>query len=251
MVRRVTWVLDLDGVIWLADDPIAGAAQAVAALRHRGEEVVFLTNNSASTVGDYTAKLAGMGIATSPTAVVTSALAAASLLTTGQRVLVCAGPGVEEALVTRGCEPVRSGPADAVIVGWHRDFDYARLTAATRAVMGGARLIGTNDDPTYPTPEGLLPGGGAILAAVAYATGVTPEVAGKPHDAIVELMSARWPEVAMVVGDRAETDGRLARRLGARFALVLTGVTSSAAVPTDPEPDVVAADLLDVVTRRT
>ena len=82
---------------------------------------------------------------------------------------MCAGPGVDEALRARGVTTVREGRADAVVVGWHTDFDYARLTAAFRAVHAGARLIGTNDDPTYPTPDGLLPGGGSILAAVATA----------------------------------------------------------------------------------
>ena len=80
----------------------------------------------------------------------------------------------------RGVTTVRDGPADAVVVGWHRDFDFGRLTAAFDAVHGGARLIGTNDDATYPTPQGPLPGGGSILAAVAYASGAEPTVAGKP-----------------------------------------------------------------------
>ncbi len=245
-----TWVLDLDGVLWLSEQPIAGASEAVEALRTRGDRVVFLTNNSAATVDDYVAKLARMGVAAEPDELVTSAMAAASLVSAGERVLVCAGPGVQQALRDRGCEPVRHGDADAVVVGWHTDFDYLRLTAAARAVATGARLIGTNDDATYPTPDGPLPGGGAILAAVAYATGVTPEVAGKPHDAVMALLRGRWPDVAVVVGDRPSTDGLLARRLGARFALVLSGVTSAADLPVDPEPDIVARDLLELTNLR-
>lgn len=243
----MTWVLDLDGVLWLGHAPIPGGADAVAALRDRGEEVVFLTNNSAATVDAYVARLADIGVPAGPADVVTSALAAASMLAAGERVVVCAGEGVEAALVERGCVPAAAGPADAVVVGWHRHFDYDRLTAATQAVAGGARLIGTNDDPTYPTPDGPLPGGGALLAAVAYAAGVTAEVAGKPHEPIVELLLARWPVIDVVVGDRPSTDGLLARRVGARFALVLSGVTVAGAIPPEPAADLVAPDLRTLV----
>ena len=68
----------------------------------------------------------------------------------GERVLVCAGPGVVEALERRGAVPVRDGDADAVMVGFHLDFDYERLRIAARAVRRGARLLATNDDSSYP-----------------------------------------------------------------------------------------------------
>ncbi len=105
-------------------------------------------------------------------AVLTSPMAAARLIEPGQRVLVSGGAGVGEAVAGRGATVVHNdGTAlaeavDVVVVGLHRDFDYARLAVASSAIRAGATLIGTNDDSTYPTPEGLLPGGGAILAAV-------------------------------------------------------------------------------------
>jgi glycerol-1-phosphatase len=108
--------------------------------------------------------------------------------------------------------------------------------------------VGTNEDATYPTPEGLLPGAGALLAAVAAASDATPEVAGKPHEAMLALVAERVGHVDTVVGDRPSTDGALARALGARFALVLTGVTAAAAASSaDPAPDVVAPDLAALV----
>lgn len=245
----MTWALDLDGVVWLADQPIPGAPEAVARLRARGERVVFLTNNSGPTVADYAAKLAGMGMPTAPDDVLTSAQAAARLLDPGATALVCAGPGVVEALEARGVRVVREGDADAVVVGWHRDFDFDRLAAASRAVRNGARLVGTNDDATYPTPEGLLPGGGALLAAVATASGATPTVAGKPHDAMAALVAERVGRVDVMVGDRPLTDGLFARRVGARFALVLSGVTSADDLPVAPEPDEVASALAALVAQ--
>jgi HAD superfamily hydrolase (TIGR01450 family) len=245
----VSWLVDLDGVVWLGDEPIPGAAEAIGALRSRGQRVVFLTNNSSATVAEYLAKLERHGIPTSADDLLTSAQAAAALVEPGSTALVCAGPGVDEALTARGVRTVRDGEADAVVVGWHRDFDFDRLTAAFRSIRGGARFIATNDDATYPTPDGPVPGGGSIVAAVAYATGVTPEVAGKPNQPAAALVAARVGRAEVMVGDRPETDGLLARRLGVPFALVLTGVTSAADLPVSPEPDRVAADLAELVAQ--
>ena len=242
----MTWVLDLDGVVWLAERPIDGAAGAVARLRQAGERVLFATNNSWARLGDQESKLERMGI---PAAgdVVTSAMAAARLVEPGERVLVCGGPGVVEAVASRGGDPVRDGEADAVIVGFHRDFDYERLRVAMTAVRHGARLIATNDDATYPTPDGPIPGGGALAAAVAYASGATATVAGKPHPPMADLIRALTGDEGTVVGDRPETDGAFAAVLGYRFALVLTGVTGEADLPVQPEPAVVAPSLADLV----
>lgn len=241
------FALDLDGVIWLADEPIAGASEAVARLRGSGEPVVFVTNNSSQPVGEVEAKLAHHGI---PAAgdVITSAMAAAALVEPGERVLVCAGPGVVEALAARGAVPVHDGDADAVLVGFHRDFDYERLRIAARAVHRGARLLATNDDSSYPTPEGPIPGGGAILAAVVTATGAEPRVAGKPNPPMADLVRRRLGDHGTMVGDRPDTDGRFARALGYRFALVHTGVTP-AGVAVDPAPDLVAPDLRTLVAQ--
>lgn len=247
----MTWALDLDGVVWRGETAIAGSAGAVAALRGRGERVVFFTNNSHQRVEAYVRKLERVGVKVEAADVITSGQAAASLLEPGTTALVCAGPGVEEALEARGVAAVRDGSADAVVVGWHSEFDYARLTVALSAVLGGARLIGTNDDATYPTEDGVIPGGGALLAAVAYAAGVEPEVAGKPNAAMVAMIEARVGSVEVMVGDRPGTDGRLALAMGARFALVLSGVTGEADLPVEPEPDLVAPDLAAVVTAWT
>lgn len=237
--------LDLDGVLWLGDEPIAGSSEAVARLRAAGHALVFCTNNSSQPVGVVEAKLAGQGIPATGD-VVTSGMAAAALLQPGERVLVCGGPGVVEAIERRGAVPVREGPADAVLVGFHLDFDYERLRAAAAAVQTGARLLATNDDATYPTPDGPIPGGGAILAAVATATGVTPVVAGKPYAPMADLIRARLGPDGIMVGDRPDTDGRFAVVLGYRFALVLTGVAASAD-GVQPVPDLVAPDLATLV----
>jgi 4-nitrophenyl phosphatase len=242
----MTWLLDLDGVVWLAEQPIPGAGEAVARLRAAGHGVLFATNNSAVPVGQQEAKLARHGIEARG-GVVTSAMAAARLVEPGERVLVCGGPGIVEAVAARGAVPVGQGDADVVMVGFDRGFDYERLRLAARAVDRGARLIATNDDATYPTPEGPIPGGGALVAAVAYATATTPIVAGKPHPPMADLVRALGGAEGTVVGDRPATDGAFARELDYRFALVLTGVTRASDLPVEPVPDVVADSLADLV----
>ena len=238
---------DLDGVVWLAHEPIPGSVEAIARLRAAGHRVVFVTNNSSARVEAQEAALAAIGVPARGD-VLTSAMAAAQLVEPGERVLACAGDGVVQALTARGAVVVSEGPADAVVVGWHRNFDYAGLTRATTAVLGGARLIGTNDDATYPTPDGPIPGGGALLAAVATASGTSPTIAGKPHEPMAELVRSTVgyaaASVAVMVGDRPSTDGRFALTLGCRYAHVRSGVTPGAAAEMEPAID--AADLAGV-----
>jgi 4-nitrophenyl phosphatase len=243
---------DLDGVIWRGDQPITPAAEGIATLRAAGLRVAFVSNNSNSPVTDVVAKLARMGVPATPRDVVTSAMAAAWLLAqslpAGARVLVCAGPGVREALAEVGLVAVDAGPADAVVVGFHREFDYDGLDRASAAVRAGARFVATNVDATYPVPGGLIPGAGALVAAVATAAGRRPEVAGKPEAPTVGIIRERFGTSGVVVGDRPSTDGALATALGWPFALVLSGVTAAVAPPggeaiPEPPPPFVCADL--------
>ena len=239
---------DLDGVIWLAQVPIPGSVEAVARLRAGGRRVVFVTNNSSVVVAAQEEALASIGIPAVGD-VLTSAMAAAALVTAGERVLVCGGPGVAEAVGSRGAIAIAGDdPAgvevDAVVVGFHRTFDYERMRIAATAVRRGARLLATNDDATYPTPDGPIPGGGAILASIATATGRQPVIAGKPYEpmaaAVRALLGAPAGDVLMV-GDRASTDGAFAVTLGCPFALVRTGVT----LPGDEVGVPVAIDAAD------
>ncbi len=226
-------LLDLDGVVWLSQVPVAGSVDAVARLRRSGRRVVFVTNNSGARLADQEAALAAIGIPADGD-VMTSAIAAAALVRAGERVLACGGPGVVEAVASIGAIPVagddpRGIDADVVVVGFHREFDYERMRIAATAVRNGARLIGTNDDATYPTPDGPIPGGGAILAAVRTASGGDPTIAGKPYApmaaAIDQLLGGIPAGQITMVGDRPSTDGAFAVALGCPFALVRSGVT--------------------------
>jgi HAD superfamily hydrolase (TIGR01450 family) len=242
-----TWVIDLDGVIWLTGEPIGDVAGAVNALHAAGVRTLFATNNSAPTRAELHKRLANCGITTTDADLLSSADVAAEMLPVGSTALVVADDGVREALTSRGVTIVPEGPADAVIVGWTRSFTFDSIDLAARAVRGGARLIGTNEDPTHPTPHGLSPGCGALLAAVATAAETTPEVAGKPHLPTADAIKARATDLSMMVGDRPSTDGALATQMGIPFSLVLSGVTTADEVPNDPAPHAVAADLATLV----
>ncbi len=244
-----TWVVDLDGVVWLRGRPIPGVDEAVARLRGAGVRVLFATNNSAPTRAELHRQLAGCGITADDTDLLRSADVAAGMLAPGTTVVVLGDDGVREAVAARGVREVPEGPSDAVVVGLTRRFSYEGLARAAAAARAGARLVGTNEDPTYPTPDGLEPGAGALLAAVATAAEVRPEVAGKPHRPTADAITARVAqgELRVMVGDRPATDGALAAQLGIPFALVLSGVTPPQEVPADTGAAVVAADLRALV----
>lgn len=249
-------LVDLDGVVWLSHVPIPGSVDAIARLRAEGRRVVFVTNNSSARLADQEAALAAIGIPAEGD-VMTSAIAAAALVQAGQRVLTCGGVGVTEAVTSVGAVAVagddpEGAHVDVVIVGFHREFDYERMRIAATAVRNGARLIGTNDDATYPTPEGPIPGGGAILAAVATAADTPAVVAGKPYEpmaaAIATMLDHPAADRLLMVGDRPSTDGRFAVALGCPFALVRSGVTRPGA-PIDVPTAIDVDDLATVVDR--
>jgi 4-nitrophenyl phosphatase len=239
MTAKPAVFCDLDGVIWLAHEPIEGSVQAVARLRENGHRVMFVTNNSYATEAEQVAALESLGIPANGE-VLTSAMACGRLLPPESRVLVCGGPGIVEAVHRYGATVLDHAyvdeypdEVDVVVVGFHRHFDYEILRRAARAVRSGALFLATNQDPTYPTPEGEIPGGGSILAAIETAAGRAATVAGKPHHtmarALREMSGLFDDEVlisqAVMVGDRPSTDGTFAENLGCRFALVRSGVT--------------------------
>jgi len=224
------WIVDLDGVVWLTGQPIGDVLHAISTLRSRGARVVFATNNSAPTTAELLARLEAFGVTSSADELVTSAEAAASLVRPGQSVRVLAEGGVLEALETRGVTVAEGEQADAAMVGWTRSFDFDALAATASAARASGRLVGTNEDPTHPTPEGLMPGAGALLAAVATASGVRPDIAGKPHGPMADLMKSKFgfedgDASVVMIGDQPRTDGRLAERLKIPFGLVDSGVT--------------------------
>ena len=238
-------------MIWRGTETVPGAPEAVAALRSAGHPIAFVTNSAQRTPVQVAAKLASHGIPDAEDLVVTAAMAAAEMVEPGARALAIGSDGLLEALRARDVELVDDGPADVVVLGISLRFDYDAMTRAMQAIHGGARFIATNTDATFPDADGgLLPGNGALVAAVATAGGVTPDVAGKPHEPIAALVRERLGSSGVMVGDRPETDGLFATAVGYDFALVLTGVVGPDDLPVEPSPRFVADDLLALVNER-
>jgi HAD superfamily hydrolase (TIGR01450 family) len=240
-VDRRTWVIDLDGVVWLAGTPIPGGSEAIAAIRRRGDAVLFATNNSAPTDDQLIERLGRAGIDAHRDEIVTAAHAAVAMVPEGASVLCIADGGVRAALDGAGIRIVDER-ADVVIVGWTATFDYATLDRAARSVREGAVFIGTNPDPTHPTPDGLRPGTGALIAAVEVAGGRRATYAGKPNAPMVKLIRDRAPSIAAVIGDQVATDGALATALAVPFGHVQSGVDVAVS-----GEGISGATLLDVV----
>jgi HAD superfamily hydrolase (TIGR01450 family) len=248
-----TIIFDLDGVLYLGDQVIPGVTEALTTFEQAGFQLLFATNASVATPQVIAGKLARLTETNVlPESVLTSALATAYLLKgEADRVYVMGGEGIRAALrdvgVTIWQEPTE---VDAVVVGIDYDLTYSALSDAVTAAIQSQRLIGTNSDVAFPTPQGLRPGGGTLAGAVSAASGVEPLFAGKPHQPMLELLlnSIRHEEVWMV-GDRADTDLALAARANWKSALTLTGVTKAAGeVPNELRPDLVVGSVADLAS---
>jgi HAD superfamily hydrolase (TIGR01450 family) len=231
-------VVDLDGVVWLAGEPIEGAAEAIAALRASGTRLLFLTNEPARSRAQVAARLAEIGIEARPADVLTSATAAARVAgglkgLPNRRALVVGPPALQDEIREVGFELAPAGAgrdAAVVVVGGHDRFDYDELRGATLAVRNGARLFATGRDAVFPTPDGLWPGTGAVLAAIETASGAQATVVGKPEPVIFEMARealAGCMRIA-VIGDNLVADIAGAKRAGLGAILVLTGTCGPA-----------------------
>lgn len=243
-VRAV--LVDMDGVLYLADERLPGAARLLGWLEERSFPFLLVTNNSSLSPEAYAAKLRRLGMPAPPERILTSAVATAELVAArhpGARVLVVGEEGLRQALEGAGLRVVEEDP-DLVVAGIDRAFTYQRGRAAALAIRRGAAFVGTNPDLTFPTPEGLVPGAGAILAFLEAASGRRPLIVGKPERPLFEQALRRLgtrPEETLMVGDRADTDVEGARRAGLRTALVRTGVARD--TPGDGGADWVFQDL--------
>ena len=247
-------VFDLDGVVYLIDRPIPGAAEAVERLRAGGTPVAYVTNNASRRAGDVAHLLTGMGVPAAAGEVLTSAAAAAALLTeklpAGAPVLVVGADALRAEVRDAGLRPVEAyddQPA-AVVQGYGPDVGWRILAEAALSVRAGAIWVATNTDRTLPSPRGPLPGNGSLVAVLRTALGRGPDlVVGKPEPALFTTAAARsGARRPLVVGDRLDTDIEGAVGAGIDSLLVLTGVSGPAellSAPPERRPAFLAADL--------
>jgi NagD protein len=248
-------VFDLDGTVYLGDELLPGAREALAALK-RQARVVYLTNKPLDLPEIYARKLTKLGIATEAQEVVSSLDALLAYLgqrASGARLFVVGEETLLDVLRAAGYTLTQAArDVDVVVVSFDRTFDYRKLKIAFDAVRRGARIVATNPDPYCPSPDGGLPDCAAMLAAIEACTGAKAEaIVGKPsaHMATAVLGRLGLPAgETLLVGDRLATDMRMARAVGMAGALVLTGVTTLAEAESaaDP-PDYVIAGLPDLL----
>ena len=247
-------VLDMDGVLWRSSQPVGDLPAIFRRIDDLGLKVICATNNSTSTPEQFAAKLATLGVTLSPEWILNSAQASAAYLNKlhpqGGPVYLVGEIGLQLAF-----QPFGFWNTDrdviAVVAGMDRQITYTKLSVASSLIRSGALFIGTNGDKTFPTPDGLLPGAGSILAAIETASGVAPTLIGKPSPYLYQVALERLgtsAEETLAVGDRLETDILGGQRAGMRTALVLSGVSTRADVDRWPTPpDLVAADLAELL----
>lgn len=248
-------VCDLDGVIYRGSNVIPGAPEAVESIRAKGIEVVFATNNATHTVEQYAATLRRLGIHTKPDQIVTSAIVTVEeIIRRGWAdgtVFLVGGDGIRDRCVKAGLrlvEGMAARTADIVIVSGTPQLTYDHIRTAAFAVRAGARFLATNADPTFPAPDGLWPGAGAVLAAIQVASGRAAEVLGKPHRPMMEAIGRRLEGRSRIgaIGDQPGTDLAGASAMGWTTILVLSGVTDDdAAAALDDRPDLTAATIVE------
>lgn len=234
---RKTFVFDLDGVVWRGREVMPHVEETLAALRRRGHRVFFCTNNSRYRRSDYTSFLSETGIEAALGEIMTSGYACALYLANnggeGKTAFVVGEEGLVAELRAQGVNAVQERlpePPDYVVVGLDKQFTYNKLALAQEGILLGAEYIATNADTTFPAPGGkLMPGNGSLVAAVSAATGMEPVITGKPEpfllEKIIELSGGAKAD-CIVVGDRLDSDIKMAKRVGCPSALVLTGIST-------------------------
>jgi HAD superfamily hydrolase (TIGR01450 family) len=252
-------ILDLDGCVWVGDEPTPRAPEAIAALREGAKRVAFVTNNPRHSAEDYVTKLWGLGVKASPGDVVTVGGAMQHLLAdtrTGRTAFVIGSEALCKHVTAAGLRILNgtdlASRAEVVIVGGTDEISYDELRSAALAARRSGDLLATSRDPTYPMPDGLWPGTGAILAAVEVASGRTAQSVGKPEPQLLLTAIDRLGDGStLMIGDRIDTDLAAAAKAHVDGALVLTGGATSeeAAAAPDPKPVAVADDLASLVLR--
>lgn len=228
------YVFDLDGTIYLGDRLLPGAARLIRELRRRGLGVRFLSNNPTKDPAQYAAKLAGLGLPTDTDDIANTVVTTVRWLLEhhpGKTVFPISEEPLKRALAAAGI-PMSEDPEriDIVIASYDRAFDYRKLQIAFDAIWFHRRafLIQTNPDRFCPFPGGRGEPDCAAMTAAIEACANTTCVAsmGKPdpimlHEALAGLDVP--VERAVMVGDRLQTDIKMALDGGMTSALVLTG----------------------------
>jgi arabinose operon protein AraL len=260
------FVFDLDGTVYLGDQALPGAVEALQLLRRQGKRIVFVSNKPLQTRSDYAVKLNNLGIMASREDVITSGFVLGHHLAQSQphlRLYVVGEQSLRDELRDHGLivqdeyldqdpqQVIHPQDVDAVVVAFDRTLDYRKLNTAYQALQNGARFFATNADKACPMPGGAIPDAGGTIAALEHMTGRKLELlAGKPSPLIMGIALEKLgllPRRCMMVGDRLETDIRMGQAAGTFTAATLTGAsTRQQAEAMSPAPDFIVGSLLEL-----
>jgi len=242
-------LLDLDGVVYLRDEPLPGSLDAVARLRAAGMAVRFVTNTTRTPHAQILDKLIGLGIDVAPDELLTPAASARKMIEQGElapMLLVHPDLAVDFAGLPKGNR-------EAVVVGdAGKGFTYDALNQAFRALERGAEFLALADNRAFRDGDGELSlDAGPFVRALAYAANREPVVLGKPAPdffaAALAGMGCAAHEAAMV-GDDVEADVGGAMAAGLTGVLVRTGkYQPGVEARIDPPPSAVCDDLAAAV----
>jgi NagD protein len=237
--NKKAFICDMDGVIYHGQRLLDGVLAFMGWLKDQQKKFLFLTNSSERSPADLRERLGRMGIDVSEEHFMTSALATASFLSSqqpGARVYMIGGKGLQEALLGTGCILTDDRP-DYVVLGESQDYTYDKLELAIKAVLAGAKLIGTNPDVSGPGERGVVPACKALIAPIEIATGHQAYFIGKPNPLIMRHSLKRLDcrrEDTVIIGDRMDTDIIAGIESEIQTVLVLSGITSRADVEKFP-----------------
>ena len=225
------FAFDLDGVIWRGKEEVPGAADALRRVRTMGKQIVFVTNNASQHRKTQQKRLHQMGIEAELDEVITSGYTAAvSVLALhgSRKVFVMGTEELQREFSDAGHQLVTKG-ANCVVVGFDKTFSYEKLDQAFRNLyQKDCLFVACNTNRTYPAEDGLHPGIGPSVAALACCTNREPDlVVGKPHRPIMDLTLERLnvtAEKCLMVADVLEHDLKGAADIGMKTLFVLSGV---------------------------
>ena len=256
--RYDQFILDLDGCVWVGGEPTPGVVEALEELRVAGKRLSFATNNAYESGEDLVAHLWRIGVRASLQDVVTVGGAMQHVLAdtrTGSTAFVIGTQAMLRHVSDAGLRVLNNtdlaSRAEVVVVAGTTELVYDDLRNAVQAVLRGADFFATARDPTYPQPDGLWPGTGAVVAAVEYATGAEAEIVGKPTPQLFVTALDRLGEGrTLVVGDRVASDLAAAAAAGLDAALVRSASSDHDELDGfEPQPVAIGETLAELLTR--
>jgi len=249
------FLTDCDGVLWHGNNAIDGSQETLSTLRKMGKRVFFVTNNSTQTRYEYVEKFHKLGFEAAVDEIYCTSNAIAGYMQKigfNKVAYVVGSTGICGELDAVGIRHLDVGPdsiqgdirelvfgavgleeeVGAVIVGLDRHFNYVKLLKAA-SYLGDPEclFIASNMDDRFPVENSkfVVPGTGAIVAAVKTAAAREPIVLGKPNKGMFEAMAHQHgldPSRTVMTGDRLDTDILLGTNCGLQTLLVLTGISN-------------------------